>query len=101
MLLTIRSNERVRCGEVIALVQRVTPLSLLVNLNTVLSSFGMEERGIMGGGKSLEVVPERRAHLVENLSERVNNGNVIDGVDKFNQTHIGSTGPHGVTTGFG
>lgn len=57
-----------RCSEVITLVQGVTPLSVLVNLDTVLSGFGMEERGVMRSGESLEVVPERWAHLVENLS---------------------------------
>lgn len=51
----------------ITLVQRVSPLSLLVNLDTVLCGFGVEEGSVVGGSEGLEVVAERGAHLVQHL----------------------------------
>lgn len=53
-----------RCGQVVAGIERITPLTILIDLDTVLSCLGMEERRIMGSVQSLEVFSERRAHLV-------------------------------------
>jgi hypothetical protein len=57
----------VRSSQVVSVVERVASLTLLVNLDAVLSCFGVEEGSIVGCCESLKVVSERRAHLVQYL----------------------------------
>jgi len=44
---TIRADERMRCSKVISCIQRIPPFAVLVDLDTMLGCFGVEERGIM------------------------------------------------------
>lgn len=57
-VLTIRSNQGVRCGQVITLIEWITPLPLFINLDTVVSGLGVEERSVMSRSQGLEVVAE-------------------------------------------
>jgi len=54
----------VRCGQVISGIERITSLTLFIDLDAVLSRLSVEERRVMGSVQSLEVFSERRAHLV-------------------------------------
>ena len=45
-------------------IERITSLTLFIDLDAVLSRLSVEERRVMGSVQSLEVFSERRAHLV-------------------------------------
>jgi hypothetical protein len=51
--LTICPNQRVRCGKMVPGIKGVASLTLFVDLDTVLSSFGVEEGGVMGSVEGL------------------------------------------------
>jgi hypothetical protein len=84
------------CGQMVTCIQRVTSLSVFVDLDTVLGSFGVEERGVMRCPQGFEICSEGWTHLVEDLDMLAKQ--FLESPSRLQATYVRCASPHRVTS---